>query len=127
MLVDTWAWLECFAGSAHGKVVLGVLQKHPSVATCPVVLAEVGSVVERRSGREVAERRVAELLDACTVIPHDEAQGIAAGRIHTEMKRRDKTFGLADAFVLAAARSREMKVLTGDPHFEGLPDAIVLK
>jgi len=43
-------------------------------------------------------------------------------------KKKSKTpdFGLADAIIAASARSRNMKVLTGDPHFKDFKDAVML-
>ena len=35
-------------------------------------------------------------------------------------------FGLADAFILASARYKNVKVLTGDPHFDDFSDSIML-
>jgi predicted nucleic acid-binding protein len=35
-----------------------------------------------------------------------------------------RDFGLADAYVLVTARRVGGKVLTGDPHFNGLPVAV---
>ncbi len=49
-----------------------------------------------------------------------------AGEIHAEVKRKVKDFGLADAFVLATARSRAFKVLTGDSHFKTIPEAVMI-
>jgi predicted nucleic acid-binding protein len=43
------------------------------------------------------------------------------------MQRNLKDFGLADAFVLATARKLKAKVLTGDMHFEGVKEAVLLK
>jgi len=38
-----------------------------------------------------------------------------------------KNFGIADAFILAAANKIKSKIITGDPHFEGLENAIMIK
>jgi predicted nucleic acid-binding protein len=126
MLLDTWAWLELMMEGPHAAAVERILGETSAVYTCPVVLAEVYSARARRGDAEVARRSVARIVDEATVIPHGEDHGFDAGRIHAEMRQRVKDFGLGDAFVLAAARSRRQKVLTGDPHFEGLPDAIMV-
>ncbi len=49
-----------------------------------------------------------------------------AGEVHAEVRRKVADFGLADAFVLATARSKGFKVLTGDPHFKAIPEAIMI-
>lgn len=45
---------------------------------------------------------------------------------HKGEKVKTPDFGLADAIILASARSRNMKVLTGDPHFKNFKDAVML-
>lgn len=57
----------------------------------------------------------------------DEELSIQAGLLHFEMRKTLKDFGLADAFVLATARKLKSKVLTGDPHFESVKEAILIK
>ena len=46
--------------------------------------------------------------------------------LHTEMRKTEKDFGLADAYVLATARKLKAKILTGDPHFKNVKDAILM-
>jgi len=43
------------------------------------------------------------------------------------MRKTAKDFGLADAYVLATARRLKSKILTGDPHFKSLKEAIMIK
>jgi len=38
-----------------------------------------------------------------------------------------KGWGLVDSIMLATARVRKMKVVTGDEHFRDLPEAIMIK
>jgi len=52
-----------------------------------------------------------------------------AGEVYIELaaraaKQRRRAPSLFDAIVLATARVHDSKVLTGDEHFEGLPDTI---
>ena len=60
------------------------------------------------------------------IIPIDEEIAIEAAKIHAESKKTMEDFGLADAFILASARYRNVKVLTGDPHFANFSDSIML-
>jgi len=48
----------------------------------------------------------------------DENIAVEAAKIHAENKVKIPDFGLADAIILASARSRKIKVLTGDIHFK---------
>jgi predicted nucleic acid-binding protein len=56
-----------------------------------------------------------------SVIPVDGEIAVAAGHL----KKREVA-GIADAIILATARSGDHKIVTGDPHFNNLPDAIYL-
>lgn len=42
------------------------------------------------------------------------------------MRKTMRDFGLADAYILAAARKLDAKVLTGDKHFEGVKEAVFI-
>jgi predicted nucleic acid-binding protein len=102
------------------------MDAEPIIYTCPVVLAEIRSKVGREKGEKQASACLAFMLEQTAVVEHTVEIGIDAGKIHAEMKTGRDGFGMADAFVLASARSRNTKVLTGDPHFEGLEDALLL-
>ena len=59
-------------------------------------------------------------MKRCAVIPIDDEIAVEAAKIHADAKETMGDFGLADAFVLASARYKHVKVLTGDPHFKVL-------
>jgi len=46
--------------------------------------------------------------------------------LHAEMRKQMKDFGLSDAFVMATARKLNARVLTGNPHFKGLKEAVMI-
>lgn len=123
MLVDSFGWIEYFDGTVRGRKARQRMDEADVVYTCPVVLAEVYSKIARSRGDAAARDHVAFILEHAAVVEHDADVGIEAGRIHAELKPRVKGFGMADALVLASARSRGSKVLTGDPHFRDVPDA----
>lgn len=126
MLFDTYAWIEYFVGSPKGRRVAAHLDSTPTVYTCPMVLAEVASKYVRAMDSATADRHGAFILENAAIVEHTADIGHEAGRIHAEMKPEVPDFGMADAFVLAAARSRDVTVLTGDPHFETVEDAEML-
>lgn len=122
MLLDSWAWMELFTKSRGASRVARILDEAPTVYTCPTVVAEVYLNVARRKDEATARRMVARVVDEAVFLPHDEEQAFTAGPIFTAQRRRSKDFPLSDAWVLAAARAHGLRVLTGDPHFEGLAD-----
>jgi len=88
-----------------------------------VTVAEVISKV----AREGQEAKVAYdiLLNNSQVINVDEELSKETGLLHTEMRKTEKDFGLADAYVLATARKLKSKVLTGDAHVKSVKEAIL--
>jgi predicted nucleic acid-binding protein len=56
----------------------------------------------------------------------NDEDALEVGKLHSTVKRSHPNFSLADAFVLHAARSLKAKVLTGDPDFKGIDDAVLL-
>ncbi|WAC05862.1 MAG: PIN domain-containing protein [Methanoregula sp.] len=56
-----------------------------------------------------------------SILPVDEDIAVAAGHL----KKREVA-GIADSIILATARNGDHKVVTGDPHFKEITDAIYL-
>ncbi len=124
-LLDSWAWLEYFFGGQRGLRVEGYLQ-HPPIYTSPLILAEVYSALRRRRDESTAERSLAFMLTHSTVVPVDERMGIEAGSLHAQRRQSVKGFGMVDAFILATARRKGVRLVTGDEHFAGLADVDIL-
>ena len=124
MLVDSFAWIEYFMGTEKGEKVKDIVESDIRLYTSPIVIAEIYSKSLRTNGR--AEERGRFIVERCAIIPIDEEIAIEAAKIHAEAKKTMEDFGLADAFILASARYRNVKVLTGDPHFENFSDSIML-
>lgn len=72
-------------------------------------------------GEKKAEEKRETLKKRCFLIPVDEGIGIEAARLKQSLKT-----SLADSLILATARSRRAKVVTGDPDFKQIPDAIFI-
>jgi len=126
LLLDSFAWMEYFESTKKGQKVKASLDAAGVAYTSPTVLAEVFSKYARARGEDDARARVEFILEQCAVVEEDADVGVEAGRIHAAMKPNVRGFGLADAFILAAARARGVRVLTGDPHFAGVEDADML-
>lgn len=125
-VIDAYAWIEYLIGSESGAEVNTILEKETNeIYTCAVTVAEVISKVARE-GRDV---KVAYdvLVNNSQVINVDEELSKETGLLHAEMRKTEKDFGLADAYVLATARKLKSKVLTGDTHFKSVKEAVLLK
>ncbi len=89
-----------------------------------VSISEIISKVQREGKDvEVAWRAI---TTSSKIVRIDEEDAKTAGITHAETKKRRPNFSLADAFVLSAARKLHTKILTGDPDFEGIPEAVML-
>jgi predicted nucleic acid-binding protein len=124
MLLDSFAWMEYFMGTLQGGKVKGFVDDDSQLYTSPIVIAEIYSKSLRTDGK--AEERINFIMKRCAVILLDEYIAIEAAKIHAENKVKISDFGLADAIILASARGRKVKVLTGDPHFKNFNDAVML-
>jgi predicted nucleic acid-binding protein len=122
-IVDAYAWIEYLTGSGLGAKVNAIMEKENSeIYTCAVTVAEVVSKVAREGSD--AETAYDVVLSNSQVINVDEELSKETGLLHAEMRKTKKDFGLADAYVLATARKLKSKILTGDPHFEDMEEAV---
>lgn len=125
-VVDAYAWIEYLIGSEAGSEVNTILENESNeIYTCAVTVAEVISKVSRE-GRDV-EVAYNVLVNNSQIINVDEELSKETGLLHSEMRKTEKDFGLADAYVLATARKLKSKVLTGDKHFRNVKEAVLLK
>ena len=124
-VIDAYAWIEYLDGTDSGSKVSAILENSDGIFTCAVTLGEVVSKVVRM-GKD-AKVAYDVLLGNSQVVIVDEELSFQAGLLHCEMRKTARDFGLADAYVLATARRLESKILTGDPHFKSLKEAIMIK
>jgi len=124
MLLDSFAWMEYFMGTYKGEKVKRFVEDNLQLYTSPIVIAEIYSKSLRTDGN--AQERTDFIMKRCAIVAIDEKIAIEAAKIHAENKVKTPDFGLADAIILASARSRSMKVLTGDPHFKNFNGAVML-
>ncbi len=130
ILIDSYAWVELFLGSGQGGRVRGLIESADKAFTPDTVLAELSRKYLRE---KVPERLVRERLSAVQgashVLPITPELALSASKAYLELaeearRRRLRSPSLFDGLVLGAARLQEAKVVTGDPHFQGLPETI---
>ena len=130
IVADAYAWIELFSGTRQGEFAKARMEEAESVITPDSVLAEVARKYLRAGvEEETARQRLSTMLEASEPAYVDDDSAIEAGMAYLELVRRAKDAGLGkpsvfDALVLAVARRNDAKVLTGDEHFEGLPETI---
>ena len=123
-VIDAYAWIEYLDGSISGKKVASILENNDDAYTCAITLGEVVSKVARMD--KDAKIAYDVLSSNSQIINVDEELSLQAGLIHCEMRKTSKDFGLADAYILATARKLKSKIVTGDPHFQGIKEAIMI-
>jgi predicted nucleic acid-binding protein len=122
-IVDAYAWIEYLIGSTIGTRVKAIIDDEQNgIYTTAVTLAEVISKIAREKHNVDTAYRI--LLSNSDIIDIDEELSKETGTTHAEMRKTKKDFGLADAYVLVTARKLGTKILTGDPHFAGIKEAI---
>jgi len=124
-VIDAYAWIEYLDGSEAGGKVRALIEKNDEIYTCAMTIAEVVSKVARKGKDMKIAYDV--LLSNSQIVNVDEELSWQAGLLHFEMRKTLKDFGLADAYVLATARKLKSKVLTGDLHFKGVKEAVLIK
>ncbi|MDE1855973.1 MAG: PIN domain-containing protein [Candidatus Micrarchaeota archaeon] len=122
-VVDSWAWIEYFRGSRYGDIA----KRHMDAGelfTSSFTVSEVTSKFDRE-GLDVDEAFKA-IISKSAVVSVDAADAKEAGMLHSSTKKLRPNFSLGDAFVLHTAKKLGAKVLTGDPDFKGLREAVML-
>jgi predicted nucleic acid-binding protein len=128
LTIDSFAWVELIRGTGLAMEIRNRIEQADTCLTPAIVLAEVAhrcfqdGLEEDRVRRELREIRL-----ASHVVPIDAELAIRGSQAKIELRERAKGQrlpppGLADGLVLATARRFQSQVLTGDPHFRGLPE-----
>ena len=130
IVADAYAWIELFSGTQRGEFARRIMEEAETVITPDTVLAEVARKYLREGiEEETIARRLSTIQEASEPAYVDDSIAIQAARAYLQLEEKAKDTGLSkpssfDAVVLAVARKSDCKVLTGDEHFQGLPDTI---
>ena len=125
IVFDTYAWIEYFKGSDTGAKVKNILESQENdIFTSVISIAELASILKRDSLD----------IDNCyNIVMHSSKLYFItpefakeAGTLHGEMKKKIKDFGMIDSIILLTARKLGAKILTGDPHFKGFKEAVLI-
>ena len=125
-IIDSYAWIEYLDGTDKGEKVKAVLSNEKNECyIIGLVFAEVVSKAKRRGGNwSIAAKAIKTMSQ---LLPMDFELSENAALIHAEKKQTMKDFSLTDAFVLAASKHLNAKILTGDEHFRKVKEAIFVR
>ncbi len=124
IVVDTHAWIEYFKGSQAGEKVKEIIEHDSEIISSIITVAEISSTL-RRADEDVehAYKTITNLSKIHFLSPEFAKE---AGILHAETRKKVKDFGMADAIILLTARKLNAKILTGDPHFKGFKEAVLV-
>lgn len=124
-VIDSFAWFEYFSGSRAGETARTSIEGGNGI-TPTIVIAELAEKYARQKMHFVDDLKFIAIKSQ--IAPLDSNIAEKAGIINYERKRKVNRWGLADSIVLATARARKAKVITGDEHFRDLAnEAIMIK
>jgi predicted nucleic acid-binding protein len=129
-VIDSYAWIEHFLGTEKGHKVDDILENADEVYSPDTVLAEVARKYVREGvDLKIINSRLEQIDNASNIICLDSNLAIKAAQCYLEIeskarKSKSNLPSLFDAILLAAARSLNAKVLTGDQHFKDLPETL---
>jgi predicted nucleic acid-binding protein len=124
ILVDTYAWIEIFQGSLWGEKALECMEQGAPLAVSVLTLYELQYRLSALYGDGKTAGLLKTILSHAGAIPVDMQIALAAGTIKSLQKKKGSAMGAVDCMILATARSRGLKILSGDKHFEGLEETL---
>lgn len=132
LTIDTFVWIEIIRGSPLGRRAKDILEDADQCVTPSIVLAEVASrrVREEASDSVIVEELTA-IREASQIFPLSDSVAVVGAHAALELRKAAQAAriplpGLADGLVLATARLLDAKLLTGDPHFRSVHEAVWL-
>lgn len=125
-VIDSWAWIEYFRGSGGAHQTLQQCLEEGNAHTPVIVLAELAAFYARE-GYPWRDKDFEFIESKSSIAPLTPALAKNAGQTRQVMRREKPKFGLVDAIIFETAKSLRASVVTGDPHFEGLPNTLFLK
>lgn len=128
--MDTYAWVEYFAGTDQGKRVAEILEENRERITPATVISEL---TEKNLKEGFTESEIDEMVSFIAsqtrVYSCDLEVAQKAGELNFAMKKKVKGWGMMDSLNYAVAVVLGCAFVTGDPHFEHLDrnDVILLR
>jgi predicted nucleic acid-binding protein len=122
-VIDSSGWLDYFMDGKHSATYLKYLQSDKPIWLPSLVIYEVYKKVCR-------ERSEADALLAVTqmegqseaVIPLDDQLAMSAADVSLR-----HNLAMADAIIYTTAQQEEAILVTGDKHFKGLPNVVLVE
>ncbi len=130
IVIDSYAWIELFIGSAKGRKVKEILENADEVYTPGTVLAEIARKYIREGVEEkIVNTRLEQIIGASNITCLDTKLALESAKCYLQLadnarKTKLNAPSLFDAIVLATGRSLKSMIMTGDEHFRFLPETV---
>jgi toxin FitB len=120
VIVDSCGWLEWFTDGRLADAYHKYLADQDNLLMPAIILYEVYKVLQREVGEEKA-LLAAGYMKNSPVIPLDETLALAAADVALQ-----ESLAMADAIIVAAARSRNCKIITSESNLKNQPNVVYI-
>ena len=122
-VMDTFAWIEYFLGTERGEKIKEIIEGKRTI-TPSIVIAELSAKYSNEGKESSNKLKFIRFYSKSVILNNDIAE--FAGKIRTEQRKNQKDFGIVDAIIYATALKLKSKIVTGDPHFRNIKEAILI-
>ncbi|MDD9952854.1 MAG: PIN domain-containing protein [Candidatus Woesearchaeota archaeon] len=124
-LIDTHAWIECMQGTKRGKKVRDILiNKKNTIIVADATFAELYCWATREG--KMPGPLLTQVRKYATVFELYTNIWVEAAHYRQRMRTKKKRFGLIDASLLAIQELTGATIVTGDAHFDGLKNVLMI-
>jgi predicted nucleic acid-binding protein len=117
--VDSSGWLEYLTDDVNANRFAPYVAGNFDVIVPTIVVYEVYKKLLMESGKSAADAFASNAMRR-TLVSLDDVMAISAARISLVHR-----LPMADAIIYASAMAQNAELVTGDPHFGGLPGVII--
>ncbi len=117
-LVDTCGWIEWLTEGVLADEFASYLSDLEKIVVPTSIQYELHKWICRERD-EVLAMKIIALTQQATVVPFTESLALLASELSQKYK-----LSFADSIIYATAQQENVKLITADNHFEGLPDVI---
>lgn len=122
VVLDSWAWVEILNETAVGRRLFTHYVMPRRAVTPAMAVAEIAARAHRHGHMEEADAFVKSARIRTHIHPMDDDIAALAGQLVAHLKKRERGAGLADAIMLATARTLGLPLISRDPCFKGCAD-----
>ena len=122
VLIDSFAWLEILKGSERGISALFQVMKSERRCTSILSLYKIRYRIEQIRDPKTTDRYLSTIETNTELLHVNDTIAREAGEMHLP----GHPLTTVDRLLLATARIHDLKLLTGNLHFYGLDDVIMI-